>query len=240
MLRINYGRLSTKVLGNLSNRVIAVSSVYAATLLKDNPLLEVLKTNNDHYQQVLVKNIYSGLGDPVAQADLVRDRLYRAFRRMLQGLTVFSDTARGQAARALLTIFEESGDVNNLSYADQNIVMQTLLKRMDRPENTAHLNILGLLDEYTALKNAQMAFEKISAEQTDANSALRQQASASGIRRNLERSLRDLFSLVSAMENVPEWKDLYHDLNELIKEARQSNRTLKKEGGDGDQEGLQP
>ena len=124
---------------------------------------------------MLVKNIYSGLGDPVAQADIVRDRLYRAFRRMLQGLTVFSDTARGQAARALLTIFEESGDVNNLSYADQNIVMQTLLKRMDRPENTAHLNILGLLDEYTALKNAQMAFEKISAEQTDANSALRRE-----------------------------------------------------------------
>lgn len=240
MLRINYGRLSTKVLGNLSNRVIAASSVYAATLLKDNPLLEVLKTSNDHYQQVLVKNIYSGLGDPVAQADLVRDRLYRAFRRMLQGLTVFSDTARGQAARALLTVFEESGDINNLSYADQNIVMQTLLKRMDRPENTAHLSMLGLLDEYTALKNAQMAFEKISAEQTDANSVLRQQASASGIRRNLERSLRDLFSLVSAMENVSGWSDLYHDLNELIKEARQSNRTLKKEGGDGDQEGLQP
>lgn len=91
MLRINYGRLSTKVLGNLSNRVIAASSVYAATLLKDNPLLEVLKTSNDHYQQVLVKNIYSGLGDPVAQADLVRDRLYRAFRRMLQGLAVFSE-----------------------------------------------------------------------------------------------------------------------------------------------------
>lgn len=240
MLRINYGRLSTKVLGNLSNRVIAASSVYAATLLKDNPLLEVLKTSNDHYQQVLVKNIYSGLGDPVAQADLVRDRLYRAFRRMLQGLAVFSDTARGQAARALLTIFEESGDVNNLSYADQNIVMQTLLKRMDKPESTAHLSLLGLLDEYTALKNAQMAFEKISAEQTEANSVLRQQASASGIRRSLERSLRDLFSLVSAMENVSGWSDLYHDLNELIKEARQSNRTLKKEGGDGDQEGLQP
>lgn len=155
-------------------------------------------------------------------------------------LYVLEDCNDHHREAAIKNIHIRSNDVNNLSYADQNIVMQTLLKRMDRPENTAHLNILGLLDEYTALKNAQMAFEKISAEQTDANSALRQQASASGIRRNLERSLRDLFSLVSAMENVPEWRDLYHDLNELIKEARQSNRTLKKEGGDGDQEGLQP
>ena len=225
MLRVNYSELSTKVLGNLSNRTIeVVSPAYQSGVLQHNPLVEVLTAKNKSYQEIVIKSTYSGLGDPVAEADLRRDKLYRSLRRMLQGMAAFNETPKGKAAEALLTVFEESGSIRNLSYADQNIVMQTLIKRLDEPVNQGHLSTVSAKDEYDALKQAQTAFEAISAEQTDANSALRKKPSASGARRELHLALRNLFSLVSAMKNVAGWEDLYHDLNELIKEARQSNR----------------
>ncbi len=225
MLRVNYNELSTKVLGNLSNRTIEViSPVYQSGVLQHNPLVEVLIATNKSYQAIVIKNTYSGLGNPVAQADLVRDKVYRNLRRMLQGMAGFNDTPKGKAAAALLTVFEETGDIYGLSYADENVVMQTLIKHLDEPVNLGHLSTVMAKDEYDALKQAQAAFEAISAEQTDANSALRQKPSASGARRALHQALRNIFSLVSAMKNVAGWEDLYHDLNELIKEARQSNR----------------
>lgn len=229
MLRVNYNELSTKVLGNLSNRTIEViSPVYQSGVLQHNPLVEVLIATNKSYQAIVIKNTYSGLGNPVAQADLVRDKVYRNLRRMLQGMAGFNDTPKGKAAEALLTVFEEAGDIYGLSYADENVVMQTLIKHLDEPVNLGHLSTVMAKDEYDALKQAQAAFEAISAEQTDANSALRQKPSASGARRALHQALRDIFSLVSAMKNVAGWEDLYHDLNELIKEARQSNRKPSK------------
>ena len=229
MLRVNYSELSTKVLGNLSNRTIeVVSPAYQSGVLQHHPLVEILKAKNNAYQEIVIKNTYSGLGDPVAEADLRRDKLYRSLRRMLQGMVGFTDTPKGKAAEALLTVFEETGNIYGLSYADENIVMQTLIKRLDEPINLGHLSTVSAKDEYDALKQAQTAFETISAEQTDANSALRQKSSASGARRELHLALRDLFSLISAMKNLPDWSDLYHDLDELIKEARQSNRKSSK------------
>lgn len=230
MLRIAYSKLSTKVLGNLSNRTLeVVSPAYQSGVLQHNPIVEVLKAKNKEYQDVVIKNTYSGLGDPVAQADMLRDTLFRNLRRMLQGMAAFSHTSKGKAAEALLTVFEETGDINNLSYADENIVIRTLIKRLDEPENMGHLSTAVAKDEYEALRLAQSAFEKVSAEQTDANSALRQKMSASSARRELEQALRNVFSLVSAMKDVAGWEDLYHDLDELLKEARQSNRKPKKE-----------
>lgn len=209
----------------MSNRTIEViSPVYQSGVLQHNPLVEVLIATNKSYQAIVIKNTYSGLGNPVAQADLVRDKVYRNLRRMLQGMAGFNDTPKGKAAAALLTVFEETGDIYGLSYADENVVMQTLIKHLDEPVNLGHLSTVMAKDEYDALKQAQAAFEAISAEQTDANSALRQKPSASGARRALHQALRNIFSLVSAMKNVAGWEDLYHDLNELIKEARQSNR----------------
>ncbi len=229
MLRVNYNELSTKVLGNLSNRTIEViSPVYQSGVLQHNPLIEVLIATNKSYQAIVIKNTYSGLGDPVAQADLARDKVYRNLRRMLQGMAGFNDTPKGKAAAALLTVFEETGDIYGLSYADENVVMQTLIDRLDEPVNLGHLSTVAAKEEFDILKQAQTAFEAISAEQTDANSALRQKQSASSARRTLHQALRDVFSLVSAMKDVAGWDDLYHDLNELIKEARQSNRKPSK------------
>ena len=225
MLHVNYSELSTKVLGNLANRTVeVVSPAYQSGVLQHNPLVEILTAKNKSYQEIVIKNTYSGLGDPVAQADWLRDKLYHSLRRMLQGMAAFNDTPKGKAAEALLTVFEEAGSIRNLSYADQNVVMQTLIKRLDEPVNLGHLSTVTAKDEFDALKQAQTNFEAISAEQTDTNSALQQKASASGARRELHLALRNLFSLVSAMKNVAGWDDLYHDLDELIKEARQSNR----------------
>lgn len=227
MLRINFSKLSTKVLGNLANRALAVLLPYLETLMKDNPLVTILKTKNDNYQEVVIKKTYSGLGDPVGEADLHRDRMFRGLRRALQGLAAFGDTDAGKAAVKLLDIFDEVGDIDNLSYADQNIVMQKLVEHMDDAENQKLLAATNLTDPYIATKMSQTAFETISRQQTDANSLLRQTKSASASRKELENSLRNLFSVVSGMRTLPEWKPLYHDLDQLIKEARQSNRDEK-------------
>lgn len=227
MLRITFNRLSTKVLGNLAQRVLAVLSGHLEGVLKDNPLVSVLTKTNDKYQNVVIKKTYSELGEEVRNKDLRRDRFFYNFRRLLISLSVFTGTAKNADAEALLRVFDEVGDITGLSYAAQNTVMGKLFQKLSTEERQAAITRLGLTEEYELLKSAQDDFETISGEQTNTNSSLRQIPSASESRQELKDALRNFFALVSAMHNEEAWKDLYYDLDELIKEANRSNRDNK-------------
>ncbi len=47
--------------------------------------------------------------------------------------------------------------------------------------------------------------------------------SASGTRKDLEKSLKSFLNLITAMKDVTDWKLLYADTDELVKAAKNSN-----------------
>ncbi|GIM57535.1 hypothetical protein CAPN006_19270 [Capnocytophaga canimorsus] len=72
------------------------------------------------------------------------------------------------------------------------------------------------------LKTKQEAFENLFAEQSEANAELRKTPSATTLRKDLEKALRSYLDFLTAMKSLPEWEDLYQDINELVKAERNS------------------
>lgn len=73
------------------------------------------------------------------------------------------------------------------------------------------------------MKTKHTAFETLFAEQATANADLRNMKSASGTRKDLEKSLKSFLNLITAMKDVTDWKLLYADTDELVKAAKNSN-----------------
>ncbi|HBK30843.1 MAG TPA: hypothetical protein DDZ78_04365, partial [Porphyromonadaceae bacterium] len=189
------------------------------TILKDHPLLADLEEKNAIYQQVVVKKVYSGLGDDVGTFDLKRDNAYRGFRRLLKGFLRFESSKR-KDAQALLEILKDVGDIEGRKYADQNTMMRKLIEKLSQEENLARITRLGLTDEANALKTSQDNFESEAGMQTEQNTQLRQIGSASTLRKELHESLYNVLALVSAMRNQAQWSGLYAQLEQLIKEFK--------------------
>ena len=97
-----------------------------------------------------------------------------------------------------------------------------LIEELEKPENTQRLTNLALATAFTELKTKHTDFEILFAQQAEANGDLRQIASASSTRKELEQVLRSYLNLITAMKDVPDWTKLYHDLNEIVKAARNS------------------
>ena len=73
------------------------------------------------------------------------------------------------------------------------------------------------------MKTKQTAFETLFAEQATANAYLGNLKSASGIRKDLEKSLKSFLYLITAMKDVTDWKLFYENTDELVKAAKNSN-----------------
>jgi len=129
-----------------------------------------------------------------------------------------------QSAEDLYQIFKLFGlELYKLSYSSETAQMKKLIEELEKPENLAKLNALSLTDAFTDMKTKQAAFEALFAEQAAANADLRTMRSASAIRKDLEKSLKSLLGLITAMKDVADWKLLYADVNELVKAAKNSN-----------------
>ena len=88
------------------------------------------------------------------------------------------------------------------------------------PNNQSKLRTVGLDMTYEELKRKQMDFERLYSEQIEANAELRMEKSASSLRKDLENTLRNYLKYIDAMKSVPNYKELYYELNELLKKER--------------------
>lgn len=223
MIRVPFSSLTTTNLGTLGNRTILYSERIGNETITASPLLAEVKIKSEVYNAVVLKKVYSGMGKTVESADLFRDRTYQHVKRILQGFAGFPDNERGKAAFALLSVFDEAGSIYGLSYADESAVLNKLIGNLQLDVNKAHVTTLGLEDEFAQLRDAQTNFNEVFLDQVGANAELRKQPSASGIRHELEDTLRDYFAFVSAMRKIAPWGELYQALKELAKAARLSN-----------------
>ena len=106
------------------------------------------------------------------------------------------------------------------SYAEETALLKKLIESLNNPNNQSKLRAVSLDMTYEELKRKQMDFERLYSEQIEANAELRMEKSASSLRKDLENTLRNYLKYIDAMKSVPNYKELYYELNELLKKER--------------------
>ena len=220
-MKITLSKLSTKDLATLSQRIINSSESGNFPVISNHPLLTEFKTKYADYDEVYTKQIYSGKGVNVAEADKERDHVFRNLKNYLNSYRKMILLPNYQFAVDVFEIFKAYNlNLDKLSYSSQTAQMKKLIEELETSENIQKLNALLLLPSFNEMKSKHEAFELIFAEQAGANADLRQMKSASAIRRDLEKTLKSFLSLITAMKDIPDWKLLYADSNELVKAAK--------------------
>ena len=175
------------------------------------------------YDAVYTKQVFSGKGKSVAEADEARDKAFSALRNFLFGYHQLSIAPNADKARELYEIIKTYGtDMDRQTYSTQTAQLKKLIEELNESENKAKLTALGIFPALEDLKTKQEAFENLFAEQSEANAELRKTPSATTLRKDLEKALRSYLDFLTAMKSLPEWEDLYQDINELVKAARNS------------------
>ena len=217
MLHVKVTSLSTKKLDNLTEQTIVLSERNANQEIVNHPLFVDVKVKYAPYHAIVIKQTYSGMGTEVAQANLLRDTCHGGLHRLLRGFLAFgAESTKGQAAKRLLACFDETGSIAQLGYAEENVVVEKLLEKLETSEMQQQIVILDIGVEVEQLRQAHVAFIDLYLQQIDANSQLRQQSSAGVLRRDLGNALRNYYGYVSVMSGIEPWKDIYADLRELI------------------------
>ena len=224
-MKISVSQLSLDTLAALASRVLDISKKAAYAAMLNNPLLVALMAAFDDFFAVFDKATFSLMGRPVEVADLYRDNIFSGMKNCLLGLTKMEGLSIQQDAKDLYAIFELHGlDLDRYSYGDQSSHIDKLLETVDLPVNVLKIEQVNLTQVYALMKSSHVSFKNKFGEQMGANAVLRQTQSASSIRNNLEFSLRNYLNLSTAMKQTPVWNQLYTDLDEAVKAARNSNQ----------------
>lgn len=222
-MKITLTSLSTKNLATLAQRTINSSQAGNYTIVENHPLLLSLIASYQNYDTVYTKLTYSGKGKEVATADKERDVAFSNMKAFLNGYRKLTSVANYQDAEALYKVFQMFGlDLDRLSYSAETAQLKKLIEELEKPDNTLRIINLSLVAAFDDLKTKHTDFEILFAQQAEANADLRQISSASSSRKELEQVLRSYLNLITAMKDVPDWSNLYHDLNEIVKAARNS------------------
>lgn len=189
-----------------------------ASIVKEHPILQVVKSEFKVYESVYVKDTYSGKGQSVAQADTERDEVFKGLKTYLKGYCNLPLLPKVDEAKAIYEIFEKHDlNLDKKSYSEESSLLQNLIKKLDTPENRQKLQNIHLLTSFDDLKAKQTAFEEIYAKQAQANAELRSVSSATSVRKALQNALKTYFGLVAVMKNIAPWNELYLDLTEVVR-----------------------
>jgi hypothetical protein len=228
-MKINLTDLTTNDLAALSQRAITTSEEPAFAVVQGNPLLEAVKSVYGEYDAVYTKNAFSGKGKLLIATDGKRDTPFGALKFILQGYAKLSSSPYQQDAKDIYAIIKKYGiDLDRYKWAHETAEMKKLLEELYRPENVVKIDRMLLTSVVAEIRDAQTAFEALFLEIAGENSQLHNMESATSFRKTLESSLRNYFSLVTAMNQHRGWKALDGKLDELIKAANNSKHNPSK------------
>ena len=217
-MKVNLRKLSTKDLATLSEQVFEVVNQSNVSEAKKHVLLKRLEATHKDYVLSLSKATYSGKGKTVSQAHKERSAAYRNLKSFLTGYSKLPSAPFHKEAKELFAIFKQLGlRIDKLSYSEQTAQINKLIELFDTPENAEKLQKLSLNEAFDDIKKTQQNFKSLYSEQISANTELREQKSASVIRKDLEDLLKRFLSQVTIMYDVESWTPLYNKLNEYIK-----------------------
>ena len=229
-MKISLVRLSTKDLATLAQRILSNIQSGKYPVIANHPLTAVLEASYEEYDGVYAKQVYSGKGQSVAEADRERDVAYTSMKAFLNGYRQLPAAPNYQAAVDLYEVFKTFGlDIDRLSYSSQTAQMRKLIEAIETRGNMQKIALLSLETAFANMKSKQEAFETLFSEQAEANADLRNMTSASAIRADLEKNIKAYINLLTAMKEVPGWELLYSDTNELVKAAKNSDVKRKEE-----------
>lgn len=223
-MKITLARLTTKDLATLAQRVIQISkNEKHQKTQQQNPLLADLEKKSQAYDEVYAKQIFSGKGKSVAEADEAMDKAFVSVKNFLWGYQQVSSVPHSDKAKELYELIKGFGtDLDRLSYSAESAQMKKLIEELEKTENKTKLTALSLTTAFTDLKTKQENFEQIYAEQVEANADLRKTPSATAFRRELEKTLRAYLDFVNIMKVQKDWERVYQEINEIVKAARNS------------------
>ncbi len=219
-MNANLGKLSTANLATLASRVIYASNNGNYTVVTNHVILTELEEEYQQYDAVFQKLTYSGKGEEVAEMDNKRDRIFSAIKYLLRGYKAFQKEPTLTPADDLYKIIKKHGlGIDRLSYSEETAKMQKLLEDLELAENQTKITTLHLTEMVADLKTTQQEFELLYSQQAEENANLHSLPSASAVRKDLEKALRNYFNLLTVMKEQPDWKMLYSDINEQVKTA---------------------
>lgn len=223
-MKITLSQLKTATLSALAERLIVASKEGKFTIsVSENPLLKAIEEEYKIYKELVNKQAYSGKGKAVAEADEARDKAFVAIKNYLKGFVGIELLPNHNIAVALYEVFKQNDlNLNKKSYADQSVLLDKLIAELEKSENKEKLKKLSLELAFADLKTKQETFSRLVSEQTEANTELRLTKSASAVRKDLERVIRDYLNFITAMKSQPDYKELYTELSEVVKEIRNS------------------
>lgn len=222
-MKITISNLKTTTLAGLAERILTVSKSEKHTVANEHPLLKAIETEYDLYKHSVGKASFSGKGESVAKADKERDKVFAGLKNYLRACSGVPLLPNATLAVELYEVFKLNDiALDKKSYADQSILLNKLIAELEKEEHKEKLVKLNLGTSFADLKAKQMAFETLISSQTEANAELRKTKSASAIRNDLEKAIRNYLNFVTAMQSLPEWSTLYTELNEVVKEIRNS------------------
>lgn len=223
-MKVNIARLKTTTLSALAERLVSASKSGKYTLIiTENPLLKAIEEEYRIYNELVNKQVYSGKGKEVAEADEARDEAFNTMKTYLKGFVGMKLLPNHSDAVALYEIFKQNDlNLDKKSYADQLVLLDKLIAELEKVENIDRLARLNLDTSFIDLKTKQETFSSLISEQTEANTELRLTKSASAVRKDLERVIRDYLGFITAMKSQPDYKELYTELSEVVKAIKNS------------------
>lgn len=217
-MKINFNKLTIRDLGEFAQRVIDAAKNSGVDEIKNHSFLAKLEEDFAPFYATLSKQVFSGKGQSVAQADDQRDKLLNNIKAFLEGYARLPLLPHHPDAVALLQDFKTFGSgVTKLSYAEQTIQMSKLIEVLQQPAQLQRFKNIHLESSFEELKKAHQNFKTIFDEHASANASLRETASASTLRKDLERSLKRFLDLVTLMHSSEQWTPFYLKLNEFAK-----------------------
>lgn len=223
-MKIALSQLKITTLSALAERLVSASKSGKYTLIiTENPLLKAIEEEYRIYNELVNKQVYSGKGKAVAEADEARDEAFNTMKTYLKGFVGMKLLPNHSDAVALYDIFKQNDlNLDKKSYADQSVLLDKLIAELEKVENIDRLARLNLDTSFIDLKTKQEAFSSLISEQTEANTELRLTKSASAVRKDLERVIRDYLGFITAMKSQPDYKELYTELSEVVKAIKNS------------------
>lgn len=160
----------------------------------------------------LVKNqkstLKSEFTEELNRLDRCRDQAYLCVRDVIHGISVSLITSEAEKAGKLYAILEKLGtNAHRLNYKSETALLMSLFVEFDKPEKQSLLSDLGILAYYYSLKDAQAAFEALTAKKTDEKTA---QDSDN------EAATAILVEMIPALTNLVALMQLYAELEPAI------------------------
>ncbi|WP_320051980.1 DUF6261 family protein [uncultured Acetobacteroides sp.] len=209
-------------LGGVTDRVI--------TTAKESKLPEViadsaftnLEEKSKRYTDGLSKRLHSKLTNDMVVIDKKRDSISRRMDEYVSSLLESPIEAMHVPARRVYDIIERYPNVESEAYADESKHLRKMIAELRDASLKDDITLLNLKPWIDALEAANEEFEAKIIERGNDLVAIHEVQSATTLRRDLEKALRDYFEFVHALvviKKTEEYKTFEKQLLERVNTA---------------------